>query len=192
MNLTDYSFFQAEDVVEIAKNLLGKTISVSDGPIHCTGIISETEAYAGPDDKASHAYGGRYTERTKTMYLSGGHCYVYLCYGIHKLFNIVTNKEGIPHAVLIRGAIPMNGVEHMQKRRKVSTASGLANGPGKFSQAFGIEMRDNAIPLQKDRIRIYDTIHDRDRYRIEAGPRVGIDYAEEHKDLPWRFRLIKV
>ncbi|HPE43960.1 MAG TPA: DNA-3-methyladenine glycosylase, partial [Bacteroidales bacterium] len=106
--LVDQSFFLRDDVVAIARDLIGKIILVEDQKTVKAGIIAETEAYAGETDRASHAYGGRRTNRTETLYLSGGHVYVYLCYGIHHLLNFVTNQAGIPHAVLIRGIVPVD------------------------------------------------------------------------------------
>ncbi len=110
--LVDQSFFLRDEVVAIARDLIGKIILVDDQKTIKAGIIAETEAYAGETDRASHAYGGRRTNRTETLYLSGGHVYVYLCYGIHYLLNFVTNQAGIPHAVLIRGIVPVDK-EHL-------------------------------------------------------------------------------
>ncbi len=133
-------FYQRSDVVKIAKELLGKIVySFVDGKI-TAGIITETEAYNGEIDRASHAFGGRRTARTEIMYKAGGTAYVYLCYGIHSLFNVVTNKENIPHAVLIRAIYPVVNFKEMQKRRvnNKSSKEKLCIGPGTVSQALGI------------------------------------------------------
>lgn len=183
------SFFLGEDVVHLAKQLIGKRLVTHlDGQL-TSGIISETEAYGGVTDKASHAYGGRHTERTKTMYAVGGTTYVYLCYGIHNLFNVVTNQEGIPHAILIRGIVPDAGIDLMKERRKFTKTKGLADGPGKLSKAMGIDLTLNNHDLFGEQIWIEESGHEVSDNLIKATPRIGIDYAEEHKDLPWRFLL---
>lgn len=184
------SFFEHDDVVDLAKKLLGKRIVTKiDGKI-TSGIITETEAYAGVDDRASHAYGGKLTERTKTMYEAGGVSYVYLCYGIHHLFNFVTNKKGVPHAVLLRGIHPEKGIEHMLKRRgKKKVDKTLCSGPGTVSQALGITTAMNGIALGGNKIWVEETgivIHPEE---IIAGPRIGVDYAGKDAKLPYRFTL---
>ena len=118
MSKLSADFYQRDDVLLISHELLGKVLCTNFHGKLTSGIIVETEAYAGITDKASHAYGGRRTKRTKTMYASGGTAYVYLCYGIHHLFNIVTNKENIPHAVLIRAIQPRVGIDIILQRRK--------------------------------------------------------------------------
>ena len=152
--------------------------------------ITETEAYAGEIDKASHAYGGRRTRRTEPIYQSGGRAYVYLCYGIHHLFNVVTNAEGIPHAILIRAGRPLAGEAQMLRRRaKQAADKTLLAGPGSLAKALGITTALTGTALTRDVIWIEDqevTVTERD---IVAGPRVGIDYAEEDAKLPYRFIL---
>lgn len=181
------SYYLQTDVVFLARDLIGKRLCTHIEGVYCSGLISETEAYAGIEDKASHAYGGRFTDRTKTMYAAGGTSYVYLCYGVHQLFNVVTNVEGIPHAILIRGIKPEQGVEHMLKRRNRSKKNGLSDGPGKLSKALGIGKAHNAISLLDDCIWIEDVSKAVPDEAVNVGPRIGIDYAEEHKDLPYRF-----
>ena len=142
------SFYNRKDVVKIARELLGK-ILVTEFGVRTSGIIVETEAYAGITDKASHAYGGRRTGRTEVMYSPGGTAYVYLCYGIHHLFNVVTNIEGIPHAVLIRAIEPVEGIETMLERRgKTKLSPSLTAGPGALSQALGISTALTGTSLQ--------------------------------------------
>ena len=110
------SYYQSSDVVGLARNLIGKHLFTQVEGKVTAGMITETEAYAGVSDRASHAFGERRTERTKVMYNEGGYCYIYLCYGMHHLFNVVTGKRNEPHAVLIRGIYPNIGIEHILKR----------------------------------------------------------------------------
>ncbi len=182
-------FFLKDDVVQIAKDLLGKElVSNFNGKI-CSGYIVETEAYAGITDKASHAYGGKFTKRTQTMYLEGGTCYVYLCYGIHSLFNIVTNVSGIPHAVLIRAIQPIKGIDTMFERRpQIKTESKLANGPGSLSKALGISTIHNELQLDSKQIWLEEGLKITNN-KIIASPRVGVAYAKEDALLPYRFRI---
>lgn len=185
-------FYLAEDVVGLSKSLLGKLLCTNINGRIVKAYISETEAYAGLEDKASHAYNGRRSNRTEIMYARGGLSYVYLCYGIHFLFNIVSNKEDIPHAILIRAVYPCSGLETMLKRRGSSKfKKGLFSGPGKITQAMGINLIHNGTDLQGDTIWLEDnsmSISDQD---IEVTTRVGIDYAEEDALLPYRFILKK-
>jgi len=184
----DESFYLRNDVLQISKDLLGKVLVTDiDGEI-TSGIITETEAYMAPEDKASHAYNNKKTERTKVFYNKGGIGYVYLCYGIHHLFNIVTNVKDIPHAILIRSIQPVEGIEVMMKRRrKNSIDKTLTSGPGAVSQALGISKIHNAISLVENTIWIEDrNIHIES---IHTAKRVGIDYAEEYKDKLWRYYI---
>lgn len=186
------SFFEEEDVVELAKKLLGKRIVTKLEGVITSGIITETEAYAGVNDKASHAYGGRFTERTRTMYESGGVSYVYLCYGIHHLFNFVTNKKGVPHAVLLRAIRPEKGIKWMLARRnKTKVDKTLCGGPGTVSQALGITTAMNGELLSGKKIWVEETGIIVKPEDIIAGPRIGVDYAGKDAKLPYRFRLIE-
>jgi DNA-3-methyladenine glycosylase len=181
-------FYQRDDVLAIARDLLGTLIYTKiDGDEVTGGVIIETEAYAGIEDKASHAYGGRRTARTEVMFASGGIAYVYLCYGIHSLLNVVTNVSGIPHAVLIRAIHPTIGIKIMEKRRKGNVP--LANGPGKLTQALGIRMLHNLQPFSSESLWIEPRKEVSSSYQIVSSQRIGIDYAEEHALLPWRFCL---
>ena len=185
-----YSYFQNSDVNFLAADLLGKYLITSIGDVVTGGIITETEAYKGVEDKASHAYGGRFTNRTQTMYEDGGLSYVYLCYGIHHLFNVVTGSKGVPHAVLIRGLEPVIGLEHMLERRKMpSLKPNLTAGPGALSKAMAIDKNLNAADLQGDQIWIEDRGLHFSNEEIIACPRVGVDYAEDHALLPWRYYI---
>lgn len=181
------SWFEGTDVVQMARALLGKIIVTEFDGIRTSGRISETEAYAGESDRASHCYGGRRTARTEIMYGAGGFAYVYLCYGIHHLFNVITNKEEMPQVVLIRAIQPLEGVELIRERLgKAVTVPvhKLAGGPGLVTKALGIRTAHTGLALDK-LISIWD-----DGYipeEILTGPRIGIDYAQEDKDLPYRF-----
>lgn len=187
------SYYKNTDVVAIAKDLLGKILVTKIDSQLTGGIIIETEAYAGVIDKAAHSYGGRRTTRTETMYSAGGVSYVFLCYGIHHLFNIVTNNKDVPEAVLIRAIYPTLGVEEILKRRKAtSLTKGLCTGPGKVSAALGINKLHDNLPLTGKTIWIEDTGIKINKKDILSGPRVGIDYAEEHALLPYRFWIEKV
>lgn len=178
------SFYEREDVVQIAKDLLGMVLFSSiDGKI-TAGRIVETEAYCGRGDKACHANNKR-TPRTEVMYREGGVAYVYLCYGVHHLFNVVTNVEGLADAVLVRALEPMHGVEWMQERRNRPNAK-LTSGPGTLTQALGIKTKLSGIDLLGDTIWIARPKQAMD-FEVGVGKRIGVDYAAEDALLPWRF-----
>ncbi len=185
-----YSFYQQEDVVSLAIQLLGKQLFTRiDGKV-TSGIIVETEAYNGITDKASHAYGNRFTPRTATMYETGGLTYVYLCYGIHHLLNVVTGIKDNPQAVLIRGIEPLEGLETMLERRNMlHLAPRITAGPGSVAKALGINKALNAKDLLGDEIWIEDNGIKTQLELIVSSPRVGVDYAEDHALLPWRFYM---
>lgn len=184
-----YEFYRRENALEISQDLLGKVLMTYIDGIYTGGIIIETEAYIGPEDRASHAFGGRRTKRNEVMYLKGGVAYVYRIYGIHAMFNIVTSHEEIPHAILIRAIQPMIGIESMLKRRgKSEVTSSLAGGPGTLTQALGIDTIHNGLPLIGPEIWLEDQNIQIDKDLIIKSPRVGVDYAGEHAQLPWRFR----
>ncbi len=181
-------FYLRDDVVQISRELLGKVLCTKLNGQVTKAIITETEAYAGVSDKASHAYGGRRTLRTEPMYARGGTAYVYLCYGIHHLFNVVTNTTGTPHAVLIRAGKSFEGFELMHKRRnKQRGDKTLLAGPGSLSQALGITTDLTGSDLLGDQIWIEDHEISVAAEEILTGPRVGIDYADEDSTRPYRF-----
>jgi len=181
-------YYLNEDVVSLAKDLLGKILYTKIDNEITAGIIVETEAYFGIKDKASHAYGGRRTNRTETMYSNGGIAYVYLCYGMHNLFNIVSSKENDPHAVLIRGIEPLIGIDIIEQRRNMPHTKGaISAGPGSAAKALGIDKTFNTKNLTGDEIWIEDHAIRYQDEDIAATPRVGIAYAKEHALLPWRF-----
>jgi DNA-3-methyladenine glycosylase len=181
-------FYTRTNVLAIARQLLGTLLVVPapDGT-RVSGIIVETEAYRGPQDRASHAYGGRRTNRTETMYQIGGTAYVYFVYGMYHQFNVVTNVQDIPHAILIRALEPVEGMELMRRRRHGQSDHNLTNGPGKLCIALGIGRGLDRVDLMGDRVWIEAGERRIAPSAIAAGPRVGIDYAEEWVDKPWRF-----
>lgn len=184
------SFYNRNDVVEIAKELLGKILVTKfDGQL-TSGRIVETEAYRGETDKASHAYGGRRTKRTEIMYGEPGKAYVYLCYGIHHLFNVITNKKNIPHAILIRAVEPLEGIDIMLERtRKTKLDFSLTRGPGNVSKALGLLSHHTGKNLLKDEVFIADDGFKLTKKDIEITRRIGVDYAAEDALLPYRFNV---
>ncbi|MEQ6166739.1 DNA-3-methyladenine glycosylase [Ekhidna sp. MALMAid0563] len=178
------SFYLRDDVVQIAKDLLGKVLITNMDGVITAGKIVETEAYCGRGDKACHANGKR-TPRTEVIYGQGGYAYVYLCYGIHHLVNVVTNEEEQADAVLIRALEPLTGEEIMRERRKF-TKTKLASGPGTLSQAMGISVKMTGADLLSDQIWIGTDGKERD-FEIYADTRIGVEYAEEDALKPWRF-----
>lgn len=183
-------YYQSSDIVMLARDLIGKHLFTQVAGIVTAGMITETEAYAGINDRASHAFGGRRTERTKVMYREGGCCYVYLCYGMHHLFNIVTGKEEEPHAVLIRGIVPSYGVEHILRRTGNTSVNCLHyNGPGKLSKALGISVKQNGTLLSGNTIWIEDQGNSFEDEAVLVSERIGVHYAGEDAKLPYRFSL---
>src|SRR5437762_11828606 len=180
-------FYTRSDVLAVGRDLLGKKLIVAGrNGSRVAGIIVESEAYRGPEDRASHAYKGRRTQRTETMYGIGGTAYVFFVYGMYNQFNVVTNVEDAPHAVLIRALEPVEGIDLMRKRRLGQPDHNLTNGPGKLCIAMGIDRKLDSADLLGDRVWLEQgrTIP---RSQITSGPRIGIDYAEEWVDKPWRF-----
>lgn len=183
------TFYQRSDVTEIAKDLLGKELVCSSSEGLTSGIIVEVEAYSGAVDKASHAYGLKKTRRTETMFRQGGVAYVYLCYGIHHLFNVVTNTEGNPDAVLIRAVEPLQGLDLMKVRRNSGRTNNLTSGPGKLSQALGIKTAiHNNMSLRSNLIYVRENPN-QSVFNTVTGKRIRIDYAGEDKHLPWRYYI---
>lgn len=184
------SFYCRDDVLAISRELLGKVLCTRVRNTLTTAVITETEAYAGIGDQASHAYGGRRTRRTEPMFGPGGRAYVYLCYGIHHLFNVVTADAGTPHAVLIRAGRPLAGVAVMKRRRgRSATDRTLLAGPGSLARALGITTRLSGTSLAGETVWIEDHGIDVPAAAVVPGPRVGVDYAGDDARLPWRFRV---
>jgi len=181
-------YYANTDVNFLAKDLLGKIIYTATGETVTAGIIVETEAYFGIEDKASHAYGNRRTARTEVMYQKGGLAYVYLCYGIHHLLNVVTSVENDPKCVLIRSIQPLYGFQEMETRRKMPVEKpAISSGPGSLTKALGVDLSFNRQNLTEDRIWIEDHGITYEPAEISEAPRIGIGYAEEHALLPLRF-----
>jgi len=182
------SYYHNPDVVALSRDLIGKYLfTYIDGDL-TGGYIVETEAYAGVIDKASHSYGGRLTPRTQTMYMQGGVSYVYLCYGIHEMFNVVASAEGQPHAILIRAVQPTDGLDIMLLRRNMEALKpNITKGPGSVAKALGISGKINAMSLQSDVIWIEDRGLAFADEEVAAGPRIGVAYAGEDALLPYRF-----
>jgi DNA-3-methyladenine glycosylase len=190
MEKLGFSFYQRRNVVKIAKELLGKILVTNWKGIVTSGRIVECEAYAGVIDKASHASGGRRTARNGIMYGDGGYAYVYLCYGIHHLFNVVTSSKEIPHAILIRALDPLEGIEEMLLRTsKKQLDNSLTRGPGNVSKALGISTKHTGTPLRGDEIFIADDGVKFSDKLIAASPRIGVDYAGKDALLPYRFYI---
>jgi DNA-3-methyladenine glycosylase len=180
-------FYTRSNVLNVARDLLGKLLVVPDEDgRRVSGMIVEVEAYRGPEDRASHAYGGRRTKRTETMYGEGGVAYVYFVYGMYYQFNVVSNVTDTPHAILVRALEPVEGIELMRERRRGHPDHNLTNGPGKLCIALNIDRALDGADLLGDRVWLeeHQTLSLR---RIARGPRIGIDYAEEWIDKPWRF-----
>jgi DNA-3-methyladenine glycosylase len=180
-------FYMRPNVLTVARDLLGKLLVVpAVNGDRVSGMIVEVEAYRGPEDRASHAYGGRRTRRTETMYGRGGVAYVYFVYGMYYQFNVVSGVADIPHAILVRALEPVEGIELMRERRHLHPDHNLTNGPGKLCIALGIDRALDGADLLGDGVWLeeYQPVSPR---RIAKGPRIGIDYAEAWIDKPWRF-----
>jgi DNA-3-methyladenine glycosylase len=183
-------FYEREDVTMIARALIGKVLVTRFDKARTTGRIVETEAYEGVSDRASHAFGGRRTPRTEVMYARGGTAYVYLCYGIHHLFNVVTHGAGTPHAVLIRGIEPLEGVDFMLRRtHKRPGDKSLGRGPGNVAIAMGITTSHTGLSLLGNDIYLADDGFVFDANDVDATARIGVDYAGEDALLPYRFSV---
>lgn len=195
--MLDSAFYRRDDVRQIARDLLGTLCCTrlpdpaGDGcAAFTTGRITETEAYVGTADRACHAYGGRRTARTEIMYAAGGVAYVYLCYGIHALFNVVTSACGLPQAVLIRAIEPVDGVAVMLRRRgQQGLTPRLTCGPGCVSQALGIRTAHTGLSLLGDTLWIEAAPTPVPPDQILATPRVGVGYAGDDAAQPWRYLI---
>jgi DNA-3-methyladenine glycosylase len=180
-------FYTRSDVLEVARDLLGKKLVVkARNGARVAGIIVETEAYRGPEDRASHAYNGRRTTRTETMYGIGGTAYVYFVYGMYNQFNVVTGAPDTPHAILVRALEPIEGLDVMRRRRRGRSEYELTSGPGRLCLAMGIDRKLDQADLLGGRVWIEAGASISPR-QIARGPRIGIDYAEKWITKPWRF-----
>lgn len=188
MKKLSLSFYQRDDVLQIARELLGKILVTRQQDIITSGRIVECEAYAGAGDKASHASGGRRTKRNEIMYSEGGSAYVYLCYGIHQMFNVVTNRKDIPHAILVRAVEPLEGIAAMLRRTGKDKADHtLTRGPGNVGKALHIFTTDTGTSLTSRHLYIADDGFVYPEEMIGTSPRIGVDYAGEDAFLPYRF-----
>lgn len=199
--------FYLGDTVEIARSLLGKYLvrRIDGETLVCR--ITETEAYVGSCDRACHAYGYRKTARNSVMFGPPGHAYIYFIYGMHFCLNFVTEPEGEPSAVLLRSVEPIHGFDRIAQARFGVTAAEMTpyqrknfmNGPGKVCKGLSLSTEYNATDLTGETLFLCDSPKDVGlpcpilprKEHIVSGPRIGVDYAGEDKDLPWRFRLIK-
>lgn len=181
-------FYMQEDTLQVSRQLLGKRLCTSIDGIFTSGIIVETEAYRGPEDLGSHAYNEKRTARNDMMYSAGGVVYMYICYGIHDMLNIVTGKEGSSHAVLIRAVQPADGIHHMCERRGVQDLKRLCKGPGALAKALGLNKLHNGVSLQSDTIWIEDA-EDLAAESIVETSRVGLNIQGFYRDIPWRFYI---
>ena len=182
-------FYTRTDTIKIAKELLGKKLVSNFGGNITSGIICETEAYCGTKDRGCHAYNGRFTDRTKIMYAVGGVVYVYLCYGVHYLFNVITHIEGEPHAVLIRAIAVQDGLQTILKRRnKTSPDAGLGAGPGLVSACLGFTTKHTGLSLSGNKVWIEDAERIPEKNIIKSA-RVGMTFEGKYKRIPWRFRI---
>jgi DNA-3-methyladenine glycosylase len=184
-------FYLQTDVVAVARQLIGKVLVTQFNGQRTSGLITETEAYRAPDDRACHAYGNRRTPRTSVMFEEGGRAYIYLCYGIHHLFNVVTAPEGMAHAVLIRAIQPIDGMDIMMQRRKKDKVSAhLTTGPGAMAQALGLTTAHTNQSFSHPDSPIWLEYPDAtvdSPFLIGVGRRIGVEYAAECADWPWRF-----
>jgi DNA-3-methyladenine glycosylase len=181
-------FYKRTDVVLIAKELIGKIIVTRFDGITTSGRIVETEAYIGHTDRASHAFAGKRTARNEHMYAAAGTAYVYICYGMHHLFNVVTNKKDIPDAVLIRAVEPLTGTDIMLTRTgKLKLDNSLTKGPGNAAKALGISRSHSGIHLLKDEIYIADDGFVMEENLIGISRRIGIERTGDAVEKPYRF-----
>lgn len=182
------SFYQRKDVVQISRELLGKIIVTSFEGEVTSGRIVETEAYAGIVDKASHAFGGRRTARNEHMYAAAGIAYVYICYGMHQMFNIVTNDKDVPDAILVRAVEPIKGIDIMLRRSGKSKHDyTLTRGPGNVGKALGIFKHHSGLGLNKKELSIYSDNFYLAENAIGISARIGIESAAPDNLLPYRF-----
>jgi DNA-3-methyladenine glycosylase len=183
-------FYLRTDVLQVARDLLGKVLVTEFDGQRTSGRISEVEAYRAPDDRACHAWNNRRTPRTRVMFEAGGRAYIYLCYGIHHLFNVVTGPEGAAHAVLVRALQPLEGVDIMLERRKAARLTpNLTSGPGSLAQALGLTTRwtGQSLITPDSPIWLEDWGETVPPDKITATKRIGVDYAGECADWEWRF-----
>ncbi|CAN5639119.1 DNA-3-methyladenine glycosylase [soil metagenome] len=180
-------FYTRPDTLEIAQDLIGKVLVVpTNSGERVSGIIVETEAYLGAEDKAAHSYNNRRTKRTETMFAVGGTVYIFFIYGMYFQFNIVAGEIDTPHAILVRAVQPLENIEIMRERRGKMADKNLTSGPGKLCIALDIDRRFNNADLTGNEIWL-ESGEKFSTENITCGKRIGIDYAEEYAEKPWRF-----
>jgi len=191
MKLLDFEFYQHIDPLEVGSNLLGKVLQTNIDHKVTSGRIVELEIYKAPEDRGSHAYQNKRTKRTETIFQEGGKAYVYLCYGLHHMFNVVSGPKDLAHAILIRAIEPLEGLDIMEKRRNIKNEISISNGPGKLCQALGIKTKMDGTNLvsKESLIKIYDDGYTYETHNLVKSPRVGIAYAKEDALLPYRYYL---
>lgn len=187
MKVLSRSFYLHENVALTAKKLLGKVLITNRQGKRTSGIIVETEAYS-YKERGCHAFNGKMTERNKIMFGKGGFAYVYLCYGVHQLFNVVTNKQNKPEAVLVRALQPLEGTEWMTQRMQTDSLTRITSGPGKLTKALGIDRTLNGKDLITSEVCIGEGVKVNNK-QIVTATRIGIDYAGPDAKLLWRFYI---
>lgn len=191
MHTTDIlppEFYKNDDTLTVCRQLLGKKLCTLIDGIYTSGMIVEAEAYRGPEDLGSHAYNNRRTARNETMYAEGGVIYMYICYGIHDMLNIVTGREGDSHAVLIRALQPLEGVQHMCDRRGIQDVKRLCKGPGALAKAMGLQKKHDGLSLQSGLVWIEDAPDIGKDMMVETS-RIGLNIQGVYRDIPWRFYI---
>ena len=186
--LLNEAFYRRKAVTRIAQQLLGKGLFTKINGKITGGLIVETEAYSWKE-RGCHAYNNRMTARNEVMFRNGGLAYVYLCYGIHQMFNVVTNREGQADAVLIRALEPVKGIDEMMRRTGAPNPKRITSGPGKLTRALGIDRNLNGISLTSKSLWLADLGPSIKKKDIIESPRIGIDYAGKDALLPWRYTI---
>lgn len=190
MSKLTIDFYNRKNVLQIAKELLGKIVVTNIDGMVTSGRIVETEAYMGITDKASHAYSGKRTARNQHMYAQAATSYVYICYGMHQMLNVVTNEKEVPDAVLIRAIEPLQGIDTMLlRRRKEIPDASLTSGPGNVGRALGINKKHSGVDLLGDTIYILADSIKINKNQVCSSKRIGVEYAGEDALLPYRFYL---
>lgn len=184
----EVSFYQRNDVARIARELLGKALFTRQNGALTGGMIVETEAYSSIE-RGCHAYQNRKTKRNEVMFKAGGQAYVYLCYGIHNMFNVVTNSSGKADAVFIRALEPIRGIDLMLNRMNSINPKKITSGPGKLTKAMGIDRTLNGVSLKSSRLWLEDIGYTVVKKNVVCSRRIGIDYAGKDALLPWRFTI---
>ena len=190
LNKLPIEFYNRKDVLQIARELLGKIVITNVDGVITSGRIVETEAYVGFTDKASHSWSGKRTPRNEHMYAQAATSYVYICYGIHRMLNVVTNKKEIPDAILIRALEPLQGIEVMLERTgKQKLDFTLTKGPGNVAKALGVSKLHSGTSLLDDTIYVVSDGYETEVTQIGSSKRIGVEYAGADALLPYRFYI---